>query len=103
MAQVAAIAALGDSNFLNQCKQANDLGRKQLIEGLQRLGFKVYGGSANFVFVQVGKGQELFQKLQAKGIIIRPLDSYGLPEYVRITIGTESQNKRLLTILEVVM
>ena len=103
LAQVAAIAALGDSNFLNRCKQANDLGRNQLIEGLQRLGFKVYGGSANFVFVQVGKGQELFQKLQAKGIIIRPLDSYGLPEYVRITIGTESQNKRLLTILEVVM
>jgi histidinol-phosphate aminotransferase len=71
-----------------------------LVGGLQRLGFKVYGGSANFVFVQVGQGQELFKKLQAKGIIIRPLDSYGLPEYIRITIGTDSQNIRLLKILE---
>jgi histidinol-phosphate aminotransferase len=50
--------------------------------------------------VQVGQGQELFKKLQAKGIIIRPLDSYGLPEYIRITIGTDSQNIRLLKILE---
>ena len=100
LSQVAAIAALEDSEFLNHCNKANSMGRKQLDEGLTRLGLKVYGGSANFVFVQVGQGQELFQKLQAKGIIIRPLDSYKLPEYVRITIGTESQNDRILKVFE---
>lgn len=100
LSQVAAISALSDSDFLNHCKKANDLGRKQLVEGLSRLGLKVYGGSANFVFAQVGQGQKLFKKLQAKGIIIRPLDSYGLPEYIRITIGTETQNDRFLKILE---
>ncbi|MDG1702477.1 MAG: histidinol-phosphate transaminase [Opitutae bacterium] len=100
LSQVAAIGALSDFDFLNQCKKANNLGRKRLVEGLSDLGLKVYGGSANFVFVQVGQGQALFKKLQAKGIIIRPLDSYKLPEYIRITIGTESQNERILTALE---
>ena len=100
LSQVAAIGALGDADFLNHCKKANNLGRKQLVDGLSNLGLKVYGGSANFVFVRVGQGKELFKKLQAKGIIIRPLDSYSLPEYIRITIGTESQNDRLLKILK---
>jgi histidinol-phosphate aminotransferase len=100
LSQVAAIGALSDSDFLNRCKKANNLGRKQLVEGLSRLGLKVYGGSANFVFVRVGQGQELFKKLQAKGIIIRPLDSYKLPEYIRITIGSESQNDRILEALQ---
>ena len=100
LAQVAAIAALKDSNFLSECKRANSRGRKQLVDGLEKLGFKVYGGSANFVFVNIGKGHEFFQKLQVKGIIIRPLDSYGLPEYVRVTIGSELQNVRLLATLE---
>lgn len=100
LSQVAAIGALSDFDFLNRCKKANNLGRKQLIEGLSHLGLKVYGGSANFVFVRVGQGQELFKKLQAKGIIIRPLDSYKLPEYIRITIGSESQNDRILKALK---
>ena len=100
LSQAAAIGALGDLDFLHNCKEANNEGRKQLVEGLKLLGLKVYGGSANFVFVEVGKGQKLFKKLQAKGIIIRPLDSYDLPEYVRITIGTQPQNNRFLKLIE---
>lgn len=100
LSQVAAIGALNDSNFLNHCKSANNLGRKQLVEGLNDLGLKVYSGSANFVFVKVGQGQDLFKKLQAKGIIIRPLDNYQLPEYIRITIGSESQNERMIATLK---
>ena len=91
---------MGDCDFLNSCKKANNIGRKHLVEGLRHLGLKVYEGSANFVFLKVGQGQELFKRLQVKGIIIRPLDSYSLPEYIRITIGTESENNRLLRLLE---
>ena len=76
------------------------LSGQPIVESTVIMDSVVLRGSANFVFVQVGKGQELFKKLQAKGIIIRPLDSYNLPEYVRITIGTESQNNRILTLLE---
>ena len=100
LSQVAGIAALNDSNFLNTCKRANNIGRKYLVKGLRLLGLKVYEGSANFVFVKVGNGQELFKKLQARGIVIRPLDCYNLPEYVRITIGNRIQNDLILKMIK---
>ena len=96
LSQVAAIAALGDHNFLEECKRYNDSGRKQLVEAFKDFGLDVFGGSANFVFVRVGHGKKLFNKLQMKGIIIRPLDNYLLPEYVRITIGSKEQNIRII-------
>ena len=54
------------------------------------------GTVANFLLVRVGDGQACFRFLQAKGIIVRPVASYGLPEWVRITVGTADQNLRVL-------
>jgi histidinol-phosphate aminotransferase len=53
--------------------------------------------AANFVLVKVGDGMRVFGALQAKGVIVRPVKMYGLPEWVRITVGTPEQNERLLT------
>lgn len=97
LAQIGGLAALGDEAFCNHSRLENERGRTQLIKGLKQLGLNVYGGSANFVFVDVGEGQTIFEKLQKQGIIVRPLANYGLPEYIRVTIGTAEQNERFLS------
>jgi histidinol-phosphate aminotransferase len=96
LAQVGACAALGDLDFVRRCQLANAAGRQQLSAGIKQLGLKCYTGDANFVMCRVGEGRRLFEQLQSRGIIVRPLDAYGLKEYVRISIGTEEENTRLL-------
>ena len=96
LAQVAACAALDDREFVLRCKTANAAGRQQLSAGLQKFGLSCYTGDANFVMCRVGEGRKVFEQLQSRGIIVRPLDPYGLSEYVRISIGTEAENARLL-------
>ena len=96
VAQAAATAALGDNDFVAMCREQNESGRQMLCDGLNALGFSTIGGEANFVLSQVGRGKECFEVLQQQGIIVRPLAPYGLPDYVRITIGKPAENQRLL-------
>lgn len=96
VAQAAATAALEDDTFVDMCRRENERGRTQLCDGLEAMGVETYGGSANFVLSRVGDGHKVFQQLQARGIIVRPLAPYGMPEYIRITIGRPEENQRLL-------
>ena len=97
--QAAATAALGDVKFVAMCRAENEAGRKVLCEGLEALGCETLGGAANFVLSRVGDGVVVFEALQQRGIIVRPLAPYGMPEYVRITIGRSDENQRLLSTL----
>lgn len=96
IAQAAAIAALDDTAFVNRGRAVNAAGQKQLKDGLEALGFTVTPSQANFLLIEVGSGKDVFQLLQSKGIIVRPLGGYRLPRHVRITVGTQEQNERLL-------
>lgn len=96
VAQRAATAALDDDEFVQKCRRENEAGRAGLVEGLSALGYEVIGGQANFVLVNVKDGRAFFEALQKRGIIVRPLAPYGMPEFVRITIGTGAENERLL-------
>ncbi len=98
--QAAAIAALGDTDFLNKCIKANNLGLRQLEEGFTALGLSYVPSVANFMLAKVGDGAAVFSKLQAKGVIVRPLQPYKLPEWIRVTVGTPLQNQQLLRILK---
>ena len=99
IAQAAATAALDDEEFISMCLDQNEKGRRQLCEGLNALGFDTIGGSANFVLSRVGDSVICFEALQKCGVIVRPLGVYGLSEYVRITIGRQGENQRLLDTL----
>lgn len=99
LAQVAATAALGDDVFVEMCRTENESGRAVLCEGLSGLGFEAVGGQANFVLCRVGAGVAVFEALQRRGIIVRPLAPYGMPDFVRITIGSAGENARLLATL----
>jgi histidinol-phosphate aminotransferase len=72
-----------------------DVGRDRLHSFLKKLNLRFIPGTANFVMVEVGDGDAVFLALQKKGIIVRPLRSYRLPTWIRISIGTPEQMERL--------
>lgn len=96
IAQAAAIAALDDREFADRCRRENQAGMKQLAEGFTRLRLEFVPSVGNFILVRVGDGARVFDALQRRGVIIRPVNSYGLPAWVRVTIGTHDQNERFL-------
>ena len=61
-----------------------------------KMGLEYIPSVANFILVKVGNGIEVFQSMEKKGIIIRPVNNYNLPEWIRITVGTEEQNIKVI-------
>lgn len=96
IAQAAAVAALDDREFAVRCARDTRAGLAHLDAALKALGHEIAPSRANFLLVKVGDGAGYFEKLQRRGIIVRPLKPYGLPEWIRITVGTPEQNDRLL-------
>jgi histidinol-phosphate aminotransferase len=76
---------------------------KTLTGGFLRLGLGWIPSHGNFVCVKVGKGADVFQRLLRQGVIVRPIAAYGMPEYLRVSIGTEAENARFLSALETVL
>lgn len=99
VAAAAAIAALDDDDFVADCRRENQAGLAQLGGGFAKLGLEFVPGQGNFLLVKVGDGARVFGALQQRGLIVRPVKPYGLPEWVRITVGTRVQNERLLAAL----
>ncbi|MBK8476123.1 MAG: histidinol-phosphate transaminase [Opitutaceae bacterium] len=97
--QAAAIAALDDEAFVQRSRRVNKAGLRQLAKGFKQLGLEMVPSAANFVLVKVGDGDAVFQRLQRAGVIVRPVRGYGLPEWVRVTVGTKAQNEKLLAVL----
>ena len=103
IAQAAALAALDDREFTERCARDNRAGLAQLERGLGGLGLEFVPSVANFMLAKVGDGARVFDALQRRGIIVRPLQPYKLPEWIRITVGTAAQNEKLLTELKAVL
>ena len=100
IAQAAALAALDDGEFAQKTARENRAGLAQIEIGAQRLGLEAVSSVANFMLVKVGDGMRVFEDLQRSGVIVRPVKSYGLPEWIRVTVGRSEQNARLLAGLE---
>ncbi|WP_028974141.1 histidinol-phosphate transaminase [Spirochaeta cellobiosiphila] len=101
LGQVAAKAALDDRDFVIQSFQSNKTGLAQLEEGLTSLGLFYYPTQANFICVNVNQdSKKIFDRMLKAGVTIRSLISFGMPEWIRITIGTEKQNLAVLKALK---
>jgi len=103
IAQAGALAALEDDAHLQQTKRVVDEGRAYLQEQFAEMQIPFVPAVANFLMVNVGDGCAVFGKLLRRKIIVRPLKGYGLPEWVRISIGTMEQNKRCVAALREVI
>jgi len=100
LAIAAAVAALDDHEFVAASYELNRNGMEQIVAGMKRLGFEYIPSYGNFVTFKAGDGAGINQKLLKQGVIVRPIGGYGLPEWLRVTIGTEPENSRFLEALE---
>ena len=96
VAQAGALAALDDDAHQEATKALAREGRDYLQRCFSALGLKYVPSTANFVLVKVGNGKAIFQALLRKGVIVRDMNAYGLPEWVRVTVGTMEENTRFI-------
>lgn len=100
-ALVAAEAALDDQDFVRTSIALNSTERRRLDAELKRRGLTVLPSQANFVTVGFGRdARPIHQGLLERGVIVRPMGSYGLPEFLRVTVGSAVQNDRFLRALD---
>jgi len=103
LAQIGALAALDDTKHVERTRRINSRGLKLYTRAFQKLGLEFVPSEVNFILVRVGAGQRVFEEMQKLGVIVRPMDSYQLPEWVRITVGTPKQNARCIEALKTVL
>ncbi len=99
LAQAAALAALADADYVEESRLLNQAGVAQLTAGLEGLGVRYVPSHANFVLAKVGAASEVNTALLKQGVIVRPVANYGLPEWLRITVGLPEENTRFITAL----
>ncbi|MES2772382.1 MAG: histidinol-phosphate transaminase [Pseudomonadota bacterium] len=99
LALAAASAALDDTAFVAQSEALNRAGMEQMRAGLSALGFDYIPSFANFIAFKAGDAVRVNQKLLAQGMIVRPIAAYEMPEWLRVTIGTELENQQFLAAL----
>ncbi|QSI78560.1 histidinol-phosphate transaminase [Niveibacterium microcysteis] len=96
VALAAAAAALGDEAFVARSYAVNRDGMAQIIAGLKALGLEYIPSSGNFLTFRVGDAATINRKLLEQGVIVRPIASYQMPEWLRVTIGLPAENERFL-------
>ncbi|HEV8110389.1 MAG TPA: histidinol-phosphate transaminase [Burkholderiales bacterium] len=103
IALAAAAAALDDMEFVARSYAVNLSGMRQLEEGAGELGLDYIPSHGNFLALRVAAGgksaTEIFKRLLRRGVIVRPVGGYGLPEHLRVTVGTAAENERFLAAL----
>lgn len=104
ISQHAGIAALDDHEHVKKGREVNEAGKTFLYDAYKKLGLKYIPTHGNFIMVDFNKDSQIvFEALQQNGIIARTIKEYGFPNALRITIGTEEQNRRLIKTLEKIL
>lgn len=98
IAQAGALASLADDEHQRRTRELTIEGRNFLQRDFEELGLEYVPSFANFVLVRVGDGRAVFDALMKRGIIVRDMNSYGLPDWIRVSIGTMEQNRRFLEV-----
>lgn len=103
LAQAAALAALEDRDHLEKTRKMVREGRRFLYRHFDELGLRYVPSQTNFILVNVGDGRSFYEKLLKFGIVVRDMSVWKLDAFVRITIGTMEENKRLVRVLKKIL
>lgn len=103
LAQEAALAALDDTEHVRRTVENNAAGMRFYEQSFAEMGLEWIPSQGNFILVKVGQGKKVFNDMLAKGVITRAQDGYGLPEWLRISIGTPQENARCIEVLKEVL
>lgn len=103
LAEAAAVASLGDADFPAKARELNTIERARVEVALAAAGIEYVPSHGNFILLRVGAGRAVFQELMRRGVIVRPVDNYQLPEWLRVSIGLPRENDVFLGhLLEIV-
>ncbi|ROH88061.1 histidinol-phosphate transaminase [Pseudomethylobacillus aquaticus] len=100
VAQAAAVASLADEDFVARSYALNSAGMLQITRGLQALGLEWIPSYGNFVSFRIDGAAAAYQYLLRQGVILRPVANYGMPDYLRVSIGLHDENTRFLEVLQ---
>jgi len=103
MAQAAAVAALQDEGFVRQTHELNQRGMEQITRGLGNLGLEFIPSYGNFISFKIGNVMKNYRRLLELGVIVRPIASYDMPDYLRVSIGLGSENEKFLSALKQIL
>ena len=99
LAQAAALAALADTAYVDESRALNRAGMRELEDGARALGLAFVPSHGNFLLIRVGDADRAYRRLLEQGVIVRPVANYGLPEFLRVTVGLPAENRRFLDAL----
>jgi len=104
LALVGALASLDDEEYLVRARTLNEAGMAQLKAACDALELSCLPSAGNFLCIDMQRpGQEIFLALLARGVIVRPVDNYNLPRFLRVSIGTQPENERFIQTLAEVL
>ena len=104
VALAAAEAAIADTEHVARSVEVNHHGMRQLTETFDRMGLPYIPSAGNFVSVDVGRpAGPVYEALLAEGVIVRPVEAYGMPSHLRVSVGLERENRRFLSVLHKVL
>lgn len=96
MAQAAALAAIADQAHVDALRTLTRDGLARLQAAADALGIPTVPSFANFILFETGAGRACFEALQQRGVIVRPMDGYSLPEHIRVSVGTREENEHFI-------
>ncbi|MDD3883576.1 MAG: histidinol-phosphate transaminase [Gallionella sp.] len=99
-AQAAAVAALQDADFVGQTFELNRRGMQQIEAGLSALGLEYIPSYGNFISFRIPNALRIYQRLLELGVIVRPIANYEMPDWLRVSIGLETENGKFLSALK---
>jgi histidinol-phosphate aminotransferase len=103
VAQAAAVAAIHDTEFVQRTFELNQRGMKQIVSGLTKLGLEYIPSFGNFVSFKIKDAMRMYRRLLESGVIVRPISNYAMPDYLRVSIGLESENEKFLSALQQIL
>ncbi len=103
LAQTAALTALADQSYYKKLARMVEVERKSLYKEFKRLKLSYIQSCTNFILIEVNDSTTVAQQLLKRGIIIRDMSHWGLTKYIRVTIGTQKENRRLIKALEEIL
>ncbi len=96
VAQAAAIASLKDKGRVKRCRARMLEGRRLLEKELKKSALEFVPSEANFILIRTGNGRKWFDLLLGMGVIVRAMDEYELPGWIRVTVGTQKENEKFI-------
>ncbi len=103
LAQAAALACLEGEDFLDEVRRINQEGKKYFYKALKELDLEFVPTEANFILVRVGQAAGAYERLLKKGIIVRDMTPWKLPDHIRVTISLPEHNERFIRELKIIL